>query len=849
MATKVEIIYEAEATSLKATVNEVTKANDAVVTSAQQSSKEVAKAYKNAGKSISAAFSGGEVKKALEDQNKAFEQLNSKGKSLTGQLRELKNQINQLEIAGEDGTDAFNQLVFAAAKLEDQIGDTRERVRVLASDTFKFDAAVGATQALAAGFEVAQGAAALFGVESEDLQQVIAKTTAVTAIANGVNELANQITGQGPLKLALYAAGQKAVAVATAISTGAISAFRVALAATGIGLLITGIAILVDRLRAAADNQAAFNRSLELSKQAAEGSRKAIKDLQKQQLDLATRYKIASGQITQTEADKQKLIEETTKTVQDNIKKEQEAQQKNTEQLKRLSGELARVEAANAAAVKSTKETARIQDTKELKDQIATQESLLKASQFREQTLTIVSNQTISDINRTFDREEKAQRDDEAKKAADDRAQAAKEAAQRELELRNDARKRLEQLELESLSAQLDESEKVLSDANNKILQLEKEFIDSKFKTGSVEEKKLQDAIKSIKQDATKQVNDIEEKNRKDKAEKEKEAAEKLAAETLRIRVKGLDDEINTLKASEINEGTSLERRIKLIELDGKKRIAQAEGDAATIELINAETQQAIREENKKTADQQLDQAFEIAQAVASTLNSIIELQGIQAEKRIEAINAASEQEKLAIEQSATSEADKQLKLDALRVRTEQKVAAEKRKQAVADKAAAIFEATINAAAAAAKASGNPVQLAIAIAAGAAQIAIIAATPIPKFKKGGAVGGRSHEAGGTLIEAERGEYVVNKNSAGRHRTELDALNRSSAAFKKLIDERYVRPAILSYASKRKDGIIVNASLNSKNMERELKGLRKDINKQRTVVNINGLDTRYAWHQN
>ena len=39
MATKVEIIYEAEATSLKATVNEVNKANDAVAASAKESSK------------------------------------------------------------------------------------------------------------------------------------------------------------------------------------------------------------------------------------------------------------------------------------------------------------------------------------------------------------------------------------------------------------------------------------------------------------------------------------------------------------------------------------------------------------------------------------------------------------------------------------------------------------------------------------------------------------------------------------------------------------------------------------------------------------------------------------------
>ena len=137
--------------------------------------------------------------------------------------------------------------------------------------------------------------------------------------------------------------------------------------------------------------------------------------------------------------------------------------------------------------------------------------------------------------------------------------------------------------------------------------------------------------------------------------------------------------------------------------------------------------------------------------------------------------------------------------------------------------------------------------IAFAAATGAAQIAAIAATPIPKFKKGGEVGGRSHEAGGTLIEAEKGEFVVNKSSVARHRDALDAMNRSSVAFKKYVDERYVRPALLDFASKNKGAsVTVNASLNSKSMEKEIKGLRKDLKGRSTVVNINGSDPRYLW---
>lgn len=905
MAAKVEIVYEAEASSLKATVSEVIKANDAIVADTKETTKEVGDEYKKIGAAAAAAFGGSQVKAALDQLNKesdkltanlkelqkeqlqliasgnkvskayqdnakaqaalksqisqvnaeqaelnrTFGQAEEKQKSLTGQLRGLKQELAQLEQQGKDDTEAFQQLLFAAAKLEDQIGDTRERVRVLASDTFKFDAAVGATQALASGFEVAQGAAALFGSEGKQLQEVIAKTTAVTAIANGVNDLANQITGQGPLKLALYAAGQKAVAVATAISTGAISAFRVALAATGIGLFITGVALLVDRLRDAAANQAAFNRSLELSKQAAEGSRKAIQDLQNLQLDSATRIRIATGDLTQAEADRQQAIKETTKAVEDNIKVEIGAQTKSLQEQKRLSADLAKSRQADIRAAARTGEVVASAETKRLEAQLATAESNIKASQSRITALTVEQNTAIASLNQAFASEEQAKRDEEAKKAADDRAKAAEEAAKRELEIRDEARKKLRELELQALATELDEREKVLAESNTKIAELEQAFRDSKFKAGSDEEKKLQDAITAIKQDATKQIAEIDKKAAEDKAAREKEAAEKLAQETLRIKVQGLNDEISLLKAAEINEGTSLDRRIKLIELDGKKRIAEAEGNAATIALINAETQQKIREEQKKTADDQLNNLFEIAQATASLFGQIIELQGIQSQKRIDELTATSEAEKLAIEKSTASEREKQAKLEALRIRTEQKIAAEKRRQAIADKAAAIFSATINTAVAVAKAATVP-EKAIALASGLAQIAIIAATPIPKFKKGGPVGGRSHEAGGTLIEAEKGEFVVNRGAVSQHRKALDAMNTSSAAFKKYIDERYVRPAIAGYALNSKDRKIeVKASLSSKNIERKLDKLNKTMAGKNTVVNINGFDSRYAWHQN
>ena len=858
MAAKVEIIYEAEASSLKATVTEITKANDTLVKEAKDTSKEVADEFKKIGAAAAAAFSGTQVKAALDQLNKesdkltanlkelqkeqlqlvasgnrvskayqdnakaqavlksqisqvnaeqaelnrTFGQTEQKQKTLTGQLRGLKQELALLEEQGKDNTDEFNKLLFAAAKLEDQIGDTRERVRVLASDTFKFDAAVGATQALASGFEVAQGAAALFGSEGKELQEVIAKTTAVTAIANGVNDLANQITGQGPLKLALYAAGQKAVAVATAISTGAISAFRVALAATGIGLFITGVAILVDRLRDAAANQASFNRSLELNKQAAEGSRKALQELQNVTLDALTRQRIATGDLTQVEADRQQLIKETTDNIQKNINVEIGAQTKAAQEQTRISAQLAKSREADARSAARTGQEIASAETQRLEKQLATQESNLKASQSRVTALRIQENSAVAQINGAFAKEEQAKRNEEAQKAAEERAKQAKADAEAIAKAERDTFNTLRQ---ETATLQKDFDQQVADERKKNEAKLQAELTD-------------------------------------------------LADTSLQTQ---LDTRLAFLQRLEIEEGSSLDRRINIIELEAKIRQANIKEQVADVKKANelialdeAQTQQKIREERDKSKKKAIDDAFEIANATLDVFGSIIQLQQIQSDQRIEQIDAASQKELEAIDKSAQTEAEKQRQRDALNLRTQRQIAAEKTKQAQNEKTLAIFTAVINTAAEVTKNIANPVLAAITAAAGLAQIAIISSQPIPRFKKGGAVGGRSHEAGGTLIEAEKGEYVVNKVSVSQHRKALDAMNTSSAAFRKYIDEKYVRPAIAGYSmNSKRDGITVNASLNSKSMEKKLDKLNKTMAGKNTVVNINGFDSRYAWHQN
>lgn len=111
-----------------------------------------------------------------------------------------------------------------------------------------------------------------------------------------------------------------------------------------------------------------------------------------------------------------------------------------------------------------------------------------------------------------------------------------------------------------------------------------------------------------------------------------------------------------------------------------------------------------------------------------------------------------------------------QEKLDAERITQDQYNSQRRailKDQAQKQKEAAIIKATIDTANAVINAfsEGGPVLAAIAGAVGIAQLAIISATPIPEFEKGGRIGGKRHRDGGTPLIAEKDEFIINRKAA------------------------------------------------------------------------------------
>ena len=741
----IQVAYEAETSSLKATVNEINQINDKVVEGAQESAKKVKGFFANIANSFTSAFSGGEAKKALDNQAKAIDNLGKSGKSLTAQLRGLKQELAALEAAGQDGTDAFNKLLISAARLEDQIGDTRDRVRILASDTFKFDAAVGATQALASGFEVAQGAAALFGSESEDLQKSLLKVQAAIAVANGVQQIAALVTEQSAVKTAVLTAAQATYATVVGTSTGALKVFRLALAATGVGALVIGLVALYENFDKV--KQFAYN---------------AIPGLES----------FATGVGKVVDAAKKLIGIEDPKKTEDKVAKLIEA-------------ETRRVQAQESA--------------------IARRINLLKAENKDTAALEIQREQLLLDF-------------------ANKKVAAVKQASAAAAAAGIDTGKVLFDLSQEILDRE--NAIQVLRIQNARTTTGEIEKLETIAFKGTVsrkeEELKLNTGVTTAFKDQ------LNEQNALRVATLEAEKA---------INGESLQNTIDTINAKAKAEADAL----GLTAADSKKR-----------EKINADAEKAITQVRSDETNKQIALLEKYAAEVSNILGSLNEISQAQSEQRIADIEAASAAELEAINGSSDLERDKIRQRDALAKRTAQRISEEKTKQARQDKALALFEIGINTAKGVISALSltppNPILAAFIAAAGLTQAAAVASKPIPKFEKGGLIGGKLHSQGGTLIEAEQGEYMVNRRQSAKHRRELDAMNHSTEAFRRMIDEKYVRPALMSYSAGRrgKEGVIVNASLNSKSMEKEMKGMRKDLKNRNVIVNINQQDSRYSW---
>jgi len=211
-----------------------------------------------------------------------------------GNMRKALKEANQELIAMQDKFGDASDQAFAAAKkvaeLKDKIQDARETADLFDPGK-KFQAFVDVGASIAAGFSAVQGAMALVGTESEDVQRALLKVQGAMAFAQGLGQL-RQFGESWDRMIGIV---KKA--------TAGVSAFGKALMATGIGLFIAAIGTLVAYWD---DLKDAISGTSEMAKAYAEAQKevtKAVTDARTKLTEVTTAFRLAKeGKISASEA-------------------------------------------------------------------------------------------------------------------------------------------------------------------------------------------------------------------------------------------------------------------------------------------------------------------------------------------------------------------------------------------------------------------------------------------------------------------------------------------------------------------------------------------------------------------
>jgi hypothetical protein len=177
----------------------------------------------------------------LEIKSTSVGEATKKTTSLRTEIRNLREQMASGELKGE----AFTEAAKRAAAMQDQMDKVNKTVKTLANDNKRLDAFVSTAQGIAGGFAAAQGAAALFGSENEDLQKTMVKLQASMTLLNGVQQVSNLLRKEGALNTVLLGNANATATASTNTLTKAQKALRVSFIALGIGALVVGIGMLI----------------------------------------------------------------------------------------------------------------------------------------------------------------------------------------------------------------------------------------------------------------------------------------------------------------------------------------------------------------------------------------------------------------------------------------------------------------------------------------------------------------------------------------------------------------------------------------------------------------------------
>jgi hypothetical protein len=197
--------------------------------------------------------------------------------SIKQQLRDAQKEL----IAMSDKFGATSREAVNAAKkvgeFKDKIGDAKTLSDAFNPDA-KFKGFANALQGVVGGFAALQGAQALFGSESEDLQKVLVKVQGAMALSQGINSVLESRDAFKALgaQLMQFTIVQKIVTAAQKLWNAAMKANPIGALVVAITLLISGIAALVTWLSSSAKAAKAQEAAVKEQTKAIESQNKTL---------------------------------------------------------------------------------------------------------------------------------------------------------------------------------------------------------------------------------------------------------------------------------------------------------------------------------------------------------------------------------------------------------------------------------------------------------------------------------------------------------------------------------------------------------------------------------------------
>lgn len=210
------------------------------------------------------------------------------GKYLKKSFRNDKEEMIGLAVAGDKTSESFRTAQQKAGRFKDEMDEVNNRIKYF-SQSGGEKAAQGLSESInlvGASAQVAVGSMTLLGMSNEEATKTVAKLASIEAVMNGVKQVTLALQSDSMFMLGLENAKMKALALTqgayTAVvgtSTGALKAFRLALAGTGIGLAVIAIGALVNAFMDASDASDKLTASQQLN---AEKAKKAAEDRKKE---------------------------------------------------------------------------------------------------------------------------------------------------------------------------------------------------------------------------------------------------------------------------------------------------------------------------------------------------------------------------------------------------------------------------------------------------------------------------------------------------------------------------------------------------------------------------------------